>query len=302
MWGLDGTQAAKVYGALCSNAPMPPDRRRGPTTSDSLREYGRGIAGGFLFSLPLILTMEVWAAGATVPPVRLLAGLAATFVLLCGYNAFAGLHHESTIGEVLVDSIEELGIGLALSALILLLLGRIGSGGGLSEALGLIVVEGLFVAVGVSVGTAQLSGGGDDGRHGRPQGRHQTIWSELVLAACGAVLIAANVAPTEEILLLAVEIGPPLLLATMAASIALASVLLYFSHFTGSARFADQAGPVGILHGTAVTYAAALAASAAILWFFGRFEQHATTVNAAQCVVLGLAGTLGAAAGRLLLR
>ena len=39
--------------------------RRGPTTVDSLREYGRGIAGGFLFSLPLILTMEVWAAGVT---------------------------------------------------------------------------------------------------------------------------------------------------------------------------------------------------------------------------------------------
>lgn len=281
---------------------MPPARRRGPATIDSLREYGRGIAGGFLFSLPLILTMEVWAAGATVPPLRLLAGLAATFVLLCGYNAFAGLHHESTLGEVLVDSIEELGIGLALSAIILLLLGRIGPGSGLSEALGLILVEGLFVAVGVSVGTAQLSGGGEAEWRGQPQGRHQTIWSEVVLAACGAVLVAANVAPTEEILLLAAEMGPPLLLATMASSLALAAILLYFSHFAGSARFADAGGLVGIVHGTAITYAAALAASAAILWFFGRFDQHAMTLNAAQCVVLGLAGTLGASAGRLLLR
>jgi putative integral membrane protein (TIGR02587 family) len=277
--------------------------RRGPTTVDSLREYGRGIAGGFLFSLPLILTMEVWAAGVLVPPMRLLAGLAATYILLCGYNAYAGLHHETRLSEILVDSVEELGIGLTLSASILLLLGRIGPDSGWSEALGLIVVEGLFVAVGVSVGTAQLMGGGDDsgGRRG-PHGRHQTIWSELTLAFCGAVLIAANVAPTEEILLLASSMGPPLLLAAVGTSLLLAATLLYFSHFTGAARFAEAKGAFAVLHGTAITYASALAASAVILWFFGRFAQHGLFLNLAQCVVLGIAGTLGASAGRLLLR
>ena len=279
-------------------------RRRGPTTIDSLREYGRGIAGGFLFSLPLILTMEVWAAGVLVPPVHLLAGLAATYVLLCGYNAYAGLHHETRVGEIMVDSVEELGIGLTLSAAILLLLGRIGPDSDWSEALGLIVVEGLFVAVGVSVGTAQLMGSGEDAgeRRGTQQGRHQTMWSELVLAFCGAVLIAANVAPTEEILLLAASMGPPLLLATIGTSLLLAATLLYFSHFAGAARFAEAKGAFAILHGTAITYASALAASAVILWFFGRFAQHGLFLNVAQCVVLGIAGTLGASAGRLLLR
>ena len=276
-------------------------RRRGPTTIDSLREYGRGIAGGFLFSLPLILTMEVWAAGVLVPPVHLLAGLAATYVLLCGYNAYAGLHHETRLGEIMVDSVEELGIGLTLSAAILLLLGRIRPDSDWSEALGLIVVEGLFVAVGVSVGTAQLMGG-DDSTDREPGGRHQTIWSELVLAFCGAVLIAANVAPTEEILLLAGSMGPTLLLSTVGTSLLLAATLLHFSHFVGAARFAEAKGVFAILHGTAITYASALAASAVILWFFGRFAQHGLFLNVAQCVVLGIAGTLGASAGRLLLR
>jgi len=276
-------------------------RRRSPTTIDSLREYGRGIAGGFLFSLPLILTMEVWAAGVLVPPVHLLAGLAATYVLLCGYNAYAGLHHETRLGEIMVDSVEELGIGLTLSAAILLLLGRIRPDSDWSEALGLIVVEGLFVAVGVSVGTAQLMGG-DDSTDREPGGRHQTIWSELVLAFCGAVLIAANVAPTEEILLLAGSMGPPLLLSTVGTSLLLAATLLHFSHFVGAARFAEATGVFAILHGTAITYASALAASAVILWFFGRFAQHGLFLNVAQCVVLGIAGTLGASAGRLLLR
>ena len=280
---------------------MSRSRRGHPSIAESLREYGRGIGGGFLFSLPLILTMEVWSAGTAVAPVRLLVGLMATFVLLCGYNAYAGLHHETRIDEILVDSIEELGIGLALSAGILWMLGRIDLSMGGAEALGLILVEGLFVAVGVSVGTAQLTGGDDQGR-GSAQGRQQAISSELVLASCGAVLIAANVAPTEEILLLASEMRPALLLTTLAASLTLAATLLYFSNFTGSARFAGERGVFGVVHGTAITYAVGLVASAALLWFFGRFQGHSLTLNVGQCVVLGLPATLGAAAGRLLLR
>jgi putative integral membrane protein (TIGR02587 family) len=280
---------------------MARSRRGGPTTAESLREYGRGIGGGFLFSLPLILTMEVWSAGISVPPARLLPGLAATFVLLCGYNAFAGLRHDTRLGEILVDSVEELGIGLALSAGILWMLGRIGPSTALSEAIGVILVEGLFVAVGVSVGTAQLMGG-DDHQRGLAQGRQQTVWSELVLACCGAVLIAANVAPTEEVVLLASEMRPPLLLATLGASLILAATLLYFSNFTGSARFAGNRGIFGVIHGTAITYAAGLTASAALLWFFGRFDDNSLILNVGQCIVLGLAATLGAAAGRLLLR
>lgn len=76
---------------------------------------------------------------------------------------------------------------------------------------------------------------------------------------------------------------------------------LYFSHFAGAARFAETKA-FAILHGTAITYASALAAPAVILWFFGRFAQHGLFLNVAQCVVLGIAGTLGASAGRLLLR
>lgn len=244
--------------------------------------------------------MEVWSAGFTVTPLRLLAGVVGTYVLLCGYNAYAGLHHETRLDEILVDSIEELGIGLTLSAGILWMLGRIDFSLGVAEALGVILVEGLFVAVGVSVGTAQLTG--DDQGRGSAQGRQQAISSELVLASCGAVLIAANVAPTEEILLLASEMRPALLLATLAASLTLAATLLYFSNFTGSARFAGERGAFGVVHGTAITYAVGLIASAALLWFFGRFEGHSLTLNVGQVVVLGLAATLGAAAGRLLLR
>ena len=276
-------------------------RNRAPTIRESLSEYGRGIAGGFLFSLPLLFTMEVWQAGLTVSPLRLLVGLAVTLVLLCGFNAFAGLRHDANFTEVVVDSVEELGLGLALSALILFVLARFPEGAGLTEISGQIALEGLFVAIGVSVGTAQLAGAGDAER-GMPQGRHASMWGELVLATCGAVLIAANVAPTDEILRLAAEMTPSQILAVCAMSLVTATTLMYFSHFVGSGRFTASREPFSIVHGSVITYGAALVTSAGLLAFFGRFSGHPVIMNVAQCVVLGFAATLGASAGRLLLR
>ena len=276
-------------------------QRRSPTTAESLREYGRGIGGGFLFSLPLFLTMETWVAAVTVGPGRLLLAVAATFLLLCGYNLYAGLRHDSTLAEVVIDSVEELGIGLTLSAALLYLLGQLDPAAPFSEHLGLIVLEGMFAAVGVSVGTAQLSSG-DDENSGGPQGRQDTLSSEIVLAVCGSVLIAANVAPTGEVLLLASEMHVFGLLALMAISLTIAALLLFFSDFKGSTPGAGDGGAFGVAHGSAITYVAALFASAMLLWFFGRFAQQGVSINAAQCVVLGLPATLGAAAGRLLLR
>jgi len=97
-------------------------------------------------------------------------------------------------------------------------------------------------------------------------------------------------------------LGQLRLLAVMAISIAIAALLLFYSDFKGSSRFAGGRSPFGVLHGSAITYVAALFASAILLWFFGRFAHHAASINAAQCVVLGFPATLGAAAGRLLLR
>src|SRR5688572_30222525 len=105
-------------------------RRRASKTIDrpvrkSLQEYGRGVAGGLMFSLPLLYTMEMWWAGIIAHPYRLTAYVLATFFLLLGYNRCAGLRRDSSMSEVAIDSVEEMGIGLFLSGLVLFLLGRI---------------------------------------------------------------------------------------------------------------------------------------------------------------------------------
>src|SRR5688572_10014165 len=166
------------------------------TVGESFREYGRGVAGGLLFSLPLLYTMEVWFAGFLMPPHRQLAYVLLALVLLLGYNRYAGLHPDTTWTEVAIDSIEEMGIGLLLAAAVLLLIGRLTAEQDTSEVIGRIVVEAVTVAIGVSVGTSQLGARGEEaGMEGRVEG---SLSGQLTLALCGAVLFAANVAPTEE--------------------------------------------------------------------------------------------------------
>lgn len=282
--------------------------------SKSLEEYGRGIIGGLLFSLPLLYTMEVWWAGFNSHPLHLILYVAATFILLLGYNYFAGIRHDANILEVVIDSVEEMGLGLLISAIALFVLGRITLDMTASEAIGKIIIEAMTVAIGVSVGTAQLgSATGDDtgegdgsssstpaGKQNSPAGVH--FAGQLVIALCGAVLFAANVAPTEEIVMIAAEISSWKLLAITLISITLGAVILFRIDFRGAQQFAPAGGAAAILIGSVITYAIALAASAMILWFFGRFDGQALVVCIGQTVVLGLAATLGASAGRLLLQ
>jgi putative integral membrane protein (TIGR02587 family) len=244
----------------------------------------------------------------------LLAYVAATFVVLLGYNRYAGLHPGTSFAEVIIDSVEEMGIGLVVAAGVLAMLGRIHTGMPLSEAVGKVVVEAMTVAVGVSVGTAQLggngngngNGGGNDRRdpgdprdHGRPEPH---FYGQIVIAFCGAILFAANVAPTDEVVLVALDLPSWKLLVIVVVSVLLAAMVLFYSDFVGSKHHVRNERPMSIAAGAAISYAVALAASAMILYFFGRFDGASPATGLAMVVVLGLVASLGASAGRLLLQ
>jgi putative integral membrane protein (TIGR02587 family) len=249
--------------------------------------------------------MEMCWAGFLASPRRLVGAIAGTFVLLLGYNRYAGMHHDTSWAEIAIDSVEELGLGLIGAAFILWLLGRIEPGMPSSEIVGRVVVQGLAGAIGVSIGTAQL--GGDDAFQDRPSKKREAarqprgIWSHLALAACGAVVVAGNVAPTDEIAILGAELAGWQLAALSAASLVMAAGVLHFSEFRGSVPHGES-GWLGVLQSAVTTYAVAVVASFVLLWFFGRFSGTAPGIVVSETIVLGFAASLGASAGRLLLQ
>lgn len=305
--------------------PESPAGRR--PVPESLREYGRGLAGGLLFSLPLLYTMEVWWTGFIVHPWTMIAYLATTFLLLLGYNHYAGMRHEATWAEVAIESVEEMGIGLIVAAGVLYLLGRITWEMPATEIVGKIVIEAMTVAIGVSVGTAQLGGSGDEDEQAKQDSpsddadqdsgnassssnadqddlaaQRQALRGELVIAFCGAVLFGSNVAPTEEILQIADEASAAKLLALAAFSIATAGLILFYIEFLKADPPSPERGTWVMVRHLGITYAIALAASALMLWFFQRFDGVSPGIAIAQTVVLAFPGVLGASAGRLLIR
>ncbi len=281
--------------------PVLPQTRK---PSQSLREYGRGIAGGLIFSLPLLFTMEVWWASFLLEPRRLLLYVLGAFALLLAYNRFAGLREDASWWECAIDSVEEMGIGLVLGALMLWLLGRSDVSGSGLEVVGKIVVEGMTVAVGVSVGTAQLGTSGPQGADdARPdKEREGDVLAQSAIAFCGAILFISSIAPTEEVFVIASESSPIKLLLTALLSLVLAGLVLFFSEFRGSGRNIKSGDSFFIVRGIFSTYAIALVASALALFFFGRFDGESFPTIISQTVVAALAAAMGASAGRLLLQ
>lgn len=283
----------------------------------SLHEYARGVAGGLLFSLPLLFTEEVWIIGILASPWRLLAYVAATFLLLIGINHYAGLRRDRTFVEVVIEAIEEMGIGLVIACSMLWLLDLISFDEPVNEVIGETVVAAMTVAVGVSIGTSQLGGGKTD-NPGEQEAQDDTdegdtgadhagnnpngIGGQVVTAWCGAVLFAASIAPSEVVARIAGLASLWKIVGLAVVSLLLGALILYYSDFTGAPQLAGSDTSFTVISGTLVIYAVALAASALSLWFYGRFDGASLVACLAQIIVLGVGATLGASAGRLLLQ
>ncbi len=284
-----------------------PDHSDQRPISQSLQEYGRGIAGGLLFSFPLLYTMEVWWTGFIASPFQLILVIIFTFGLLLGYNRFAGMHPEATWQDVVVDSVEELGIGFLLSLGLLIMLRRVDFHGmSMQEIMGKVVLEAMVISIGVSVGTAQL---GMDNTNASETGkskalkkkRQSGLASLLILGLCGSVLIGGNVAPTEEVLVIGLESHPGHILAMALVSLALSVLILFYSDFEGSGKKTGQTNFFTIAQQTCICYLVALSSSALLLWFFGRLDGVSLWTGFAQTVTLGVLCSLGTSAGRLLI-
>lgn len=278
--------------------------------SISLKEYGRGLAGGLLFSLPMLYTMELWWTGFIVKPFPLLTYFIVGIFILMVYNHYVGIRRDHSLWEGFIESLEEMGLGLILTASILWITHRITGEMSLNEISGKIIVEAVTVAIGISVGKAQLGIQSDEdeedskGKMSDEKSKSESnLLRTLNLSLCGAILIAGNVAPTEEIMVIALEAPAFKLLIIGLLSIGIGGAVLYYINFSGSRKWVSKpSGTMEIILGTLIMYAVSIAAAAFMLWFFNRFVGLSLYGIVAETVVLSFPAALGASAGRLLIQ
>jgi len=239
-------------------------------------------------------------------PEKLLAIIGVTMVLLMGYNRYAGMRKDSNHWEIFRDSVEEICLAFFLSFLFLALIGKIDQKMSLDEIAGKVIVESMIVAIGISVGTAQMGQGSEQGngmkKDGKDKDKKQALPQLLILSFCGAALFSASVAPTNEILELAMGATFPQLILMVLFSLSLGFVTLFYSDFKNTGA---KVGPWEIVLHLVIGYTAALIVSLLFLWLFGRTFgglHQGLHIVLAQLVVLSIPGSIGASAGRLLIK
>jgi uncharacterized membrane protein len=80
------------------------------------------------------------------------------------------------------------------------------------------------------------------------------------------------------------------------------ALVLYASDFRGSHSHVHHHGHSDVVLGALACYLVSMLAAAALLGFFGGFDDNGLGFCLAQTIVLGLPTAIGASAGRLLLQ
>jgi putative integral membrane protein (TIGR02587 family) len=271
-----------------------------------LNDLLRGASGGFLFGVPLLYTMEVWWIGSTVGPVRMLLALVLTFAIIFFLNQTAGFRRASDIHttDALVDTVEAIAIGIICTGFILILLQEITIQTPLHEALGKLIYEGIPFSLGVALANQFLRG--EEGRSDEQSNPHQSkqlnaTLSDVGATLIGAMIIAFNIAPTDEIPMLAAAVSGLSLLLVMIASLLISYCIVFASGFTNYQQRQQQRGIFQRpLSETIASYLVSLIAATVMLFFFQKIEfSDPWQIWLNYSILLGLPAAVGGAAGRL---
>jgi putative integral membrane protein (TIGR02587 family) len=257
----------------------------------------RAFGGAVLFALPLLMTMEMWQLGQSMERWRLALMMVLMVPLLIALSYFAGFEETFSIKDDAVDAFAAFAIGAVASAGMLLLWGALDARSSIDEIVSSVALQTVPASIGALLAQSQFGGPKEENK--RKEAGHL---GELFLMVVGALFLALNVAPTEEIVVIAHRATLLRIGSIMLVSLAMMHALIFVLEFRGQAALPHGAsGWHAFIHSTVAGYIVALAVSAYILWCFGRFDGTSIEAAAAAIVVLGLPASLGAAAARLIL-
>lgn len=262
----------------------------------SEESYGRGLArafaGALIFSFPLLMTMEMWQLGVYMDRLQLALFVLVTAGVVFGLTRFAGFRDDTSFFDDVLDALAALMVGFVVSAGLLWLLALIGPATSLREVVGMVALQAAPASMGAVLANKQLRAR----KAGAEKEDRAGYLGQLFLMAAGALFLAFNVAPTEEMILIGFKMSPWHAVALVIVSILLLHLLVFTVGFAGQKGHEGHVG--AFLHFTMAGYGVALLVSLYVLWTFGRLDDGlSATVRAV--AVLSFPGAIGAALARL---
>lgn len=259
-----------------------------------VRDLARAFAGALVFNIPLLMTMEMWEQGVAMERWRLLTFILAGLPLLYGLAYYAGFSKRRGFRNDILDTAVALAVGFVTASVLLILFGVVQWNAPPHETIGMVALQAVPGAMGALLARRQLSGDGG----GDTDEDAASYFGELFLMAAGALFFALNIAPTEEIILIAYKATALHVLALIALSLLLLHLIVFNAGFAGQEE-ADR--PLhAFMHFTLPGYAIALGISLFALYVFGRTDGLSVQGVVQIAIVLGFPAAIGAAAARLL--
>lgn len=257
----------------------------------------RAAGGAILFSLPIMMTMEMWWLGMYMDKTRLILFLAVFLPLLVTLSYISGFEDTFRPIDDVVDALVAFAIAAFTATVVLFLVGALNREMSADEIVGKIVLQAVPGSVGALLAQSQIGSAVEK----RPE-RANKYLLELMTMAAGAVFLAFNIAPTEEVQVIAYRISPWQAIGLLLFSILVMDGFFYAADVDQKRRTREELPRLlGILRYTVVGYAVAMVFSAFVLWSFGKFDGVWLGTALQQSVVLAFPASIGAAAARLIL-
>jgi putative integral membrane protein (TIGR02587 family) len=266
---------------------------------DFLISLARAAGGALFFSLPMLMTMEMWEQGIMINPLRLALFMLVALPLLTGLSWYSGFEPTEKLKDDLVDAFVAYAVGFCVSAIVLSLLALITPSTSAIRIVSLISLQAVPASIGALLAQSQF---GIRTTEEEQKKEDTGYWGVLFLMFAGSVFFAFNLAPTEEIVLIGYKMSVWHATSLVIFSLFLMHAFMYSLQFRGQAEFPDNlsVGQVFIRY-TVVGYAIALLMSLYMLWTFGRTDGLPLAQNIMSVIVLAFPASIGSAAVRLIL-
>lgn len=256
---------------------------------------GRAFIGALLFASPLFMTMEMWQFGFTMDPLRLVALLIAGFALLVPLSYFAGFERAFGLLDHVLDAFAAIAIAAFTALIVFMLFAVLQPEQPLAEIVAKIAVATFPGAIGALLADKQLGS-----QRNVSDASDRSYLARLFLMAIGALFVALNVAPTEEMMLIAFQSSPWHIALVIMASVALLHGLLFWVDFPGrDERRGDRSFWSVLLRYSFAGFGLCVLSSFALLWAFGRIDGVGFAEMIEFVAVLSFPAALGAGLAHL---
>jgi putative integral membrane protein (TIGR02587 family) len=271
-------------------------RAQSKPTSGHFVDLAHDFGGAIIFSFPLLMTMEMWWLGFYMDRSRLALFLALAFVMVVGLSYLEG--GDETFKIEMLDALVACAVGDTVVAVMLVLFGIIKPGMSADEIVGKISLHAAPGSIGAILARRLL----EVEETKKEKRRREWYSAKLFLMGVGAIFLAFQLAPTEEMVLIGHRMTEWHAVALALISLGIMQAFICAVERRGRQRlFAADFFWGVFLRYTIVGYSIALLLSLYVLWTFGRLDGAAAPEIILAMLVLGFPAALGAAAARLIL-